>query len=415
MGLLRLRQGRRDDGAIAIVVMALSLALFGLGALIVDIGLARDLRQRAVTSADAAALAGAAELGACTGSRCTAAVDAVKTSAARNFQDDSEPPLDWAACRATPPAGWTWRQRRSGSPCIQFGRVGPGAGGDPSVVFVRMPPRRSPAAFGGIAGYEGVDVSADAVAGTETLPAPPCAVCVLGSLDVDLLGRVSVSGGGSLYATDATANAGVVGVVGAGIYLTNPGGGPSYSPVPAITGQQVVDPFRGSAGPSRGTGPPRNKGCGGATAVLDPGKYRNLTLAGACTLRPGIYAFSSDLLVGPGASLEGSGVTLIFENKTSLLVRGGTVRLAAPAAGETLSLFFPGTDQSSSVVETGGLLDVDGGIYGAKHELQVRAGTLTTRGPVVFDKVVVLSGTVLVQSAGAGSSQSGPQELALVR
>ena len=51
--------GRRTDetGAVAVLVAVLSLVLFGLAALVVDLGMARDTRRMAQNTADSAALA----------------------------------------------------------------------------------------------------------------------------------------------------------------------------------------------------------------------------------------------------------------------------------------------------------------------------------------------------------------------
>src|SRR6516165_2682386 len=53
---------RRRPGSVAPLVALFMIPILGMAAIVIDIGLLRDQQQRAVTAADAAALAGATEL-----------------------------------------------------------------------------------------------------------------------------------------------------------------------------------------------------------------------------------------------------------------------------------------------------------------------------------------------------------------
>ena len=50
---------RNDKGAVAVMTAVLAVLLFGMAALVVDLGIARDNRRQAQNTADAAALAAA--------------------------------------------------------------------------------------------------------------------------------------------------------------------------------------------------------------------------------------------------------------------------------------------------------------------------------------------------------------------
>ena len=69
------RRLRDDDGAVAILVAAAALALFGIGALAVDIGHLYSVRRESQTSADLAALSGAQQLPSQRVLACVKAVD----------------------------------------------------------------------------------------------------------------------------------------------------------------------------------------------------------------------------------------------------------------------------------------------------------------------------------------------------
>lgn len=404
---------RSDEGAIAVLVAILALVLFGFGALVVDLGMARDLEQRATDSADAAALAGSADLRLCTGSRCTAAVAAVKSSASDNFASGDGTPLAWNSCRATPPSGWSWRQRRSRTQCIQFGWSGP-VSGSPAVVFVAIPPRTSRSAFGGVFGFSGVTVQETAVAGTASRPVPPCALCILDSMDVSG-GSLSISGGGSAYATDATASGGTFTVFGAGIYLTNPGSGTGFFPPPVVTDQPVADPFAATSPPTPAPPDLDVDECGGGTDVLVPGTYTDdLVVVGTCTLGPGVYEFEKDLEIEPAGRLQGAGVTLAFDNNADLSVDGGSVVLGPPATGQILSVHFPSTGSGTIVVDSGSVT-TGAAFYASRRTLEVTSATVRINGTAVLDELEMRSGTVVISSPGSGSAQSGPRETALVQ
>ena len=118
--MVQLRPGvRRDeDGAIAILVAIVTcFVLFGLAALVVDLGLARDTKQASQIASDASALAAATALypDATGVPNFTAAVTAAKSYAQKNFGVD--PTTGWSGCVDS---GAQPYRPDTGNQCISF-------------------------------------------------------------------------------------------------------------------------------------------------------------------------------------------------------------------------------------------------------------------------------------------------------
>src|SRR5215213_11026244 len=92
---------RDERGAVAVLTAVLAIVLFGIAALVVDLGVARDSRRQAQNTADAAALAAANALYATRAPNLNqpgdfdAAVEAAKSYAAENYGTTE---AEWAAC-----------------------------------------------------------------------------------------------------------------------------------------------------------------------------------------------------------------------------------------------------------------------------------------------------------------------------
>jgi hypothetical protein len=182
----------RDDGVIAIVVAAFALAMFGLAAIVVDLGSARQVRAQAQDTADAAALAGADALfpPSGRGPDFRAALDAISQSAAANF-DTPTRLSQWTCPTFDRPPGFLWDDgARSRTRCVQFGRS---PGKTTSQVFVATPARHVDSFFGGAIGFGGFDLSEAAAAGSSTTTVPTCGLCVAGSLAASGNSTIQVS------------------------------------------------------------------------------------------------------------------------------------------------------------------------------------------------------------------------------
>jgi len=329
---------RRDDsGAVAVVVAAFSLLLFGFAAIVVDLGVARTTLSDAQTAADAAVVSGLGALyvGDATTASSTAvddAVRAVKKSAYDNYlrfyypspADAADADVSWspsangtvpgAACPVlTTPSGWF--PKTSGTNCILFR-----PDDNPREIRVVMPSARAPVSFGGAVGYDGLTISgtvAEAEVPDTTRPVttdPSCVFCVLGGGDHNLQqaslrvtggdiwmnGDLKLSGQGDIQNVgrtvhvEASVSRSERDRVNAAV-LDSPAGTipvpPSVAMPAWVALAKKFDPC-GSAGGS--------------------GRYGALTLSGGtCTLSPGLYVFTDPVTL-TGGSLVGTNVTIYF-------------------------------------------------------------------------------------------------------
>ncbi|WP_148575077.1 pilus assembly protein TadG-related protein [Nocardioides caldifontis] len=181
---------RAETGAVAIVAAALALVLFGLAALVVDLGLARDTRRQAQSAADAAALAAGNALYATSMTpNFAAAVDAAKAYAEENYSFDSS---QWSACADPSPLAYVPSAAHG---CISFNNPT-----KPTTVRVVLPSQKVNTLFGAVAGIHEVEVSALAEASWETDSKSECGVCVIGEGPHELQnGELSLSGGSDIH------------------------------------------------------------------------------------------------------------------------------------------------------------------------------------------------------------------------
>ena len=181
---------RNDDGAVAVLTAVLAVVLFGIAALVVDLGLARDNRRQAQNTADAAALAAANALYGTTPDDLNkpgdfdAAIAAAKEYAASNYGTTE---AEWAACSNPDALDVT-----PDTSCISFDKSP-----YPNNVLVQVPLRQQPTIFGGVVGYSGVSISAIAQARIAPGSGQLCTFCVLpDTVDHNLQnGELSVTGG----------------------------------------------------------------------------------------------------------------------------------------------------------------------------------------------------------------------------
>lgn len=393
----------RDEGAIAILVAVLATVLFGFGALVVDLGMARTIRQQAQDSADAAALAGADALYEVSSSpNYRRALQAVRRSARANFGV-----FIGAGCRATveDAAGVVWDGgRRSSTTCIQFGRV---SGEASTQVFVAMPPRHVDAAFGGLFGYSGIDVRGQAVAGTITTSIALCGLCVFDTVTAQSGARILVHGGGSFSAVDGQLadEPGIVTVTDGGkITFDPPTPSPTsptppitssaYNPGPAIAPWAMVDPLLNRPTPGTGSDTFPVTPCTDATKRLSPGTYDGLDITGDCVLRRGVFVVTGPINVAPGASLTGTGATLVLTGSASL-DNQGTLLLGGTASG--FSIY---SESTYPLVLGGSSITLGADVYARSNSVDISAAQVDVDGTMVTGALDLSPSSVLSVTAG---------------
>ena len=172
---------RDDRGAVALIVAAFMTVVFALLAIVVDLGNARVVRERAQGAADSAALAAAIRY-AKTGSGYGTAATIAERVAEANFGS-----IDWSDCHDS---GHLADIASSGTECISFDPVG-------LRVRVHLPVSQIPTAFAGALGSSAPSVTGVATASWAGNLPGNCLLCVVGNAAVDSAygGNVVVNGG----------------------------------------------------------------------------------------------------------------------------------------------------------------------------------------------------------------------------
>lgn len=430
MRLKRRLTSRHDDehGAVAVLVAVMSLILFGVAALVVDLGLARDTRRQAQNAADSAALAAANSLYLAGLANPAAAVAAAKQYASRNFGTTDD---DWAACAdPTRPAGFAPVPGQTR--CISFG-------GAPVMNEVRVvvPTRRVSTPLGRLMGVSGVDVGAVAQAGVASGGRAACGLCIIGAGEHDLQnGGVTVTGSNVHVNGTLTSNPQLdMTVTGGQIHLQ--GERPSQgrmTPEPYTRRPAIPDPLAFLALPTATAGlqPKSTSACSDSGG---PGVYKSLQLTRACVLRPGLYVVTGSNHESGPTHVTANGVTLFFgcqdsavsvpklaqcgagEQGGNLLLTGqATLAITAPVTGPTAGLAIAAdrsnsatfgwrgngaTSSSGTVYLKSGTLDYRGNGLGAAMDALVVVGNMQLNGAPAGFNLVYSQGANVKVPAGA--------------
>ncbi len=414
-----MRLAERDDGAVAILVAAMALMIFGLSAIVVDLGFARQVRSDAQDSADAAALAGAGALYKnefSTSPDFAAALAAVSSSATANF-DAPTRLRDWVCPVPTLPSALVWDSNRSGTRCVQFGRV---RGRPTSQVFVAMPTRKVESFFAGVFQVHSYEINADAIAGTETSTLPTCGLCVSATMTVNDGATVQVSGGSSLSVGQSvlTAPAGPTPVVvvrdgGKVTFNSEPSSpDPRYDPPDLVPDWPVDDPLAGRPQPTPGSFATTTPVVCDGTNVdrLRSGRYQDVTISGECRLR-GTFQFSGNLTIAPSAQLDAERATLVFDAAASLTNNAAQLQIGH-ARGSTFSLYWL---SSTPLVLTGTEVDLGADVFASSTDVSLTSPRTHIDGALTASSLMLGAGAGLDMAVDADSTRVQHGQLGLIR
>jgi Flp pilus assembly protein TadG len=377
--------GSDERGAVAIVVAAATVALFGLLAIVVDLGMARDGHQLAQNAADAAALGAASSLARAVN---PAAVTSQEVAQARAVADAYTQANGWEAGIAT----FT---------------VDPAA----TTVRIALTPAQSPAIFAAAIGAGTPTVGASAQATCRNAPAP-CTLCVLGDFSAQNGQTVGAAGNvlirGNLTVAPNGTMTSTTGIVGYGGSLSNSG---TITPAPVqitpITDPYAVTPLLPPGPPAPALGTAVSTASGGQ---CQPGTYDDIT---ACrTFAPGVYVITGQNRFRGNINVTSNGGVLLYLT-CSATAAGTTVSAACQPGDQGGSLDFGGvvhanltamTDPSyrglaiiydrnntSPLAIVGGPnITINGGVYAASATLR-NNGT----GPLLVNGTMVVGGVDL--------------------
>jgi Flp pilus assembly protein TadG len=379
---VRIRRDRSERGAI-LLIMALSMVvLLMLAALVVDIGLKKQIRRQAQNGADAAALASANVIYASGSANFAAAVSTAKSYSYSNFGTQI---ADWTSC--SDPAALAYKPDSvNGDTCISFDSPT-----SPTLVRVTMPNRTVSFFFGKITGKSSATVNASAEALVKRQGTGPCGFCVLGSGtpydgqngDLTVTGDAGVVINGS----GTTANNGSVQVnssMGTTLYNNGTYNG-NFIPTPVSMAGNFPDPLSGYPVPDYSSLTAKN-GCTGNNAT--PGIYSSIP---TCKLAAGLYVITGSTHISGSKLIDASaGVTLYMtcgsgttprpcasggENGADLICSGNAaLQITAPSTGPTqgMAMFFDRNNTSSFDCRGNGAGAITGTIYGSNIIMTMR-------------------------------------------
>jgi hypothetical protein len=180
-------------------------------------------------------------------------------------------------------------------------------------------------------------------------------------------------------------------------------------------GPRVGDPYHSMLTPTTsGASYSDPKPNPGSTTTLDPGTYSGMTLKGNVTLKPGVYVVNSgNFYVDANATVNGSGVTIVMSNNTSVTINGGaTVNLSAPTSGNNAGVtFYQPTGSSTAITQKfngGSNMNIAGALYFPKQTVSFNGGNANGGGSCthIVARVVDLSGSAAtnIDCTGANST-----------
>jgi Flp pilus assembly protein TadG len=403
---------RGEDGNILVLAACGMTFLCGLMALGLDAGHVMFMQRQLQTMADAAALAGALEIGTCGGTaNCTAMQTAAKSALTENGVSGVTLVTQ---CGGSGGSGIVLMVNNG--PCYA-GASDPYSGNTDYVEAVMSQPVKT--MFGAVIGKPSITVMARGEAGG-TKPKYCIYVLSPSATDAEIF-----NGNGSL-----TANCGIIDDSNAGeaanfnghVTVTTTAtdivggdrnnGNTSLSPLPNTGVDSVPDPLSSLATPTIGacgtsTSSPYTGGNGvvinsNVTATLNPGVYCNgLTINGnaTATFAAGTYIIKGNMIVNGNDTISGSGVTFYLTSGGSLTMNGNShAALSAPTSGayEGILYFQDRTDSSTVILNGDSTSSWQGVIYAPDANLTLNGGanvaaysfllsqTLTDNGNVNF-------------------------------
>jgi hypothetical protein len=389
-----MRDRRNEEGAVTALVAALVMSglLFGLAAMVVDLGLARDQVQESQISSDASALAAANALYPPNGGDCTDKTDEVKgpclndaigrakALAKINFGSD-----DLTGCAV--PSGF---HPKPGDPntCVAFFPTTAA----PTKVSVIMPQRNVPARFtgGNVSTVRSVPVSTSAQAAIVPSIEVTCGLCFLGSIDttkfdasvspggIAVNGSVKMSGSGSDWSATTI---GYTGTFDSNNKINETGTLSKIDGFPdPWLNKPGVPPVVPSDYPTR---PANTNPCTGG-----PGIYGDYEFKRACTFATGGLYVVQGAWTWKNVTVTAPGVTLYFRPAGSIDTKNGDLVLTSPTTGDLagLGIIYDPANTHDLLLQGNGSSQIIGAIYAPASTWKYNgtSDVIVSGGPVIL-------------------------------
>jgi hypothetical protein len=192
----------------------------------------------------------------------------------------------------------------------------------------------------------------------------------------------------------------------------------------------ISDPYANSSFPAP-SGCAKHNYTAKAEVTLSPGVYcggMSLNAGANVTLSPGIYYIDGgDFTVRGGATITGTGVTMVFTSTsgnswpTATINGSAIVNLTAPTSGPTAGIVMFGdrnmTEGTSFRFEGGAGQSLTGAVYIPKGDLKFAGGVSTGKGCTqLVGSTLTFTGNsdLQINCASAGTKQLGPPTAVLV-
>jgi Flp pilus assembly protein TadG len=414
--LARLLRGLREESGQAVVIGVVSLmAVLPCVGLAIDVGQFRFQQQRMQAAVDAAALAGAIEVGNCAG---TANCAALQTAAQQALVENGFTGSTLKKQCAVVAAGLTLMVNNG--PCSLLSTTGDPNYGNTSYVEALL---SAPANtfFANLVGMHSIRISVRAEAyvapsfclftsTSNTTSSGPQGILLNGGTLTANCGVMDDSGSSGALASDsgATFNSTKFDVHGG--WSPNNGGAFSSTPVTGVPA--VSDPLSYLTPPTPGSCTSQTVGSGSTT--LSPATFCNgfnLNSNATVALNPGTYILEGGVNVGSGATMTGTGVTLYFTGSGQLQMNSGsTAQLVAPTTGSLAGILIweASSDSNAMILNGNSSADLQGAVYLPSAQLTINSAANTAQYTILDVNTLILnSGANFTMNSNYSSLASG--------
>lgn len=383
----RLRHGLRDESGQAVVLAAMAMvAILSFAGLAIDVGQFRYEKSQLQAAADAAAVAGALELGECGGvSDCATMKTAAQKAVAENGFTISNSNL-LTQCATNSGTGLTLTVNNG--PCaLGSSSADPNYGNTGYVEAVIS--YAEPTYFARVLGINSMNIVVRSEAGQAN--SPNCMFVSAGNTGSGAGSAITMNSNSNLTAScgvedESGASGALMADSGANLTATaisvhgtvTKNGTLTLSPTPTIGAATVPDPLSWVPAPTVGSCSSNVSVNSGQKQTLNPGTYCgiNVNSNGSVTLNAGTYVMTGSINVDSSSTLTGNGVTIYFSSGSLQMNSGSTANLVAPTTGTYAGiLIYEGkSDSQAMAIDSGSTSVYQGAIYLPDAQLTLNSG-----------------------------------------
>ena len=245
-----------------------------------------------------------------------------------------------------------------------------------------------------------LDPSSTTIFNGATVDAPNCGLIANGALTVNgaTMDMLSIGAAGKIISNGAT-----------------------YKEATPAAAVQAADPCPMISACSYLTqNPPATKPCtynsyltnGGSSATLSPGIYCGTTIFNGTTtvnFNPGTYVFTGQVISNGVSNFKGSDVTFIVSGNNTVTFNGSEATLSPPTTGNTAGILFYAPDATSATLN-GGTGDISGAIYFPKADLTFNGDSSSYYALITYK--LTQNGAISMAGKNLGGSSIGKAVLA---